>query len=91
MPKTVGLMRCLSCQLDGHRSGERDSHKTCEFSARKSCVKKRMRIRDEPSGGSHQTVVFSESEKTYELMEHRRACRCRLSLMLGVDLRSSSG
>jgi hypothetical protein len=56
-PKIVRLMRCPSSQSRGHRSVESDSHKTIEFSARKACVKKRMRIRDEPSGGSHQTVV----------------------------------
>ena len=43
----------------------------CEFSALKSCVKKRMRIPDEPSGGSHLRVVFSESEKTAGLMRMR--------------------
>jgi hypothetical protein len=60
-PKNVPLMRCLGSRFSGHRSVERDSHKTFEFSARKSCFKKRMRIRDEPTGGSHQTVVFRES------------------------------
>jgi hypothetical protein len=54
--KNVRLLRCLSTQLRGHRSGESDSQKTFEFSARKSCVKKRMRIRDEARGGSRQTV-----------------------------------
>jgi hypothetical protein len=37
-----------------------------EFSALKSCIKKRMRIREEPTGGSHQTVVFREPEKTHQ-------------------------
>jgi hypothetical protein len=46
LPRRVPLMRCLSSHFGGHRSGERDSHKTCEFSALKSCVKKRMRIQD---------------------------------------------
>jgi hypothetical protein len=53
----VPLMRCCSSHFGGHRSCETDSRKTLEFSARKSSVKKRMRIRDEASGGSRQTVV----------------------------------
>ena len=40
----VPLMRCLWSHFGGHRSGESDSHKTFEFSARKSCVEKRMRL-----------------------------------------------
>jgi hypothetical protein len=60
-------MRCLSSQFSGHRSVESDSHKTYEFSAPESYVEKRMRILDEPSGRSHQTVDFSESEKRYDL------------------------
>jgi hypothetical protein len=56
-----------SRQFRGRRSAESDSHKTSEFPARKSCVKKRMRIRDEPSGGSNQTVVWRHSRKTIEL------------------------
>ncbi len=63
----VGLMRRLSSNLGGHRSVESDSHKTCEFSALKSRVKKRTRTRDEPSGGSHLSVVFRESEETVDL------------------------
>jgi len=51
------LLRCLSGHFGGHRSGDVDSHKTFEFSTRKSCVKKRMRIRDEPSDGSQQRVL----------------------------------
>jgi hypothetical protein len=55
--ENVPLMRCRSSRFGGHHSVESDSHKTFEFSARKSRLKKRMRIRDEASGGSHQTVV----------------------------------
>jgi hypothetical protein len=40
--KNVRLMRCPSTQFRGHHSVESDSRKTFEFSARKSCVKKRM-------------------------------------------------
>ena len=61
-PLIVRLMRGLSSHLSGHRPVEGNSHKTYEFSARKSGVEKRMRIRDEPSGGSRQTVVFWEAE-----------------------------
>ena len=39
-------------------SRESGSHKTREFSARKSRVEKRIRIRDEPSEGARQTVLF---------------------------------
>jgi hypothetical protein len=53
---SVPLMRCLARHDDGHRSVERDSQKTFEFSARTSCVEKQMRIRDEPSGNCHLTV-----------------------------------
>src|SRR6266702_7894602 len=58
----------LSSDVGGYRSVERDSQKTFEFSALKSCVKKRMRIRDEPNGGSHQTVDFSESHQRCDLV-----------------------
>ena len=73
----VRLMRCLSSHFGGHRSVESDSHKTSEFSARKSCVKKRMRIRDEPSGGSHQSVVFRKSEETVRFPERRQPGQAR--------------
>jgi hypothetical protein len=44
----IRLMRCPSRRFDGHRSVNSDSHKTCEFSARKSCVENRS-----ISGTSH--------------------------------------
>jgi hypothetical protein len=50
-----------------HFGGASDSHKTFEFSARKSGVKKRARIRDEPGRGSHLTVDFWRSQKTLEI------------------------
>jgi hypothetical protein len=73
-------MRCLSSQFGGHYSVEIDSHKTFEFSARKSCVTKRMGIRDEPSDGSHQTVVFRDSNETVRLMGWPQALWCELGL-----------
>ena len=88
--ETVPLMRCLSRHFRGHRSIEGDSHKTIEFSARKSCAEKRMRIREVPNGGSHQRVLFSESKKRVGFMRQRQACRCRLSLEF-IDLRPSAG
>jgi hypothetical protein len=57
-PRRVPLMRCRSSRFGGHRSGESDFHKTFELSARKWCVTKRTRIRDEPGRGSHLTVDF---------------------------------
>jgi hypothetical protein len=62
--KTIPLMRCLSNQFGCQRPFESDSHKTCGFSAPKSRVEKRMRIRDEPSGGSHQRVVKRGSQES---------------------------
>jgi hypothetical protein len=53
----VPLMRCRSSHFRGYRSGESDSPKTFEFSAQKSGVKKRTRIRDEAGWGSDLTVV----------------------------------
>jgi hypothetical protein len=58
--ENVRLMRCPSTQFRGHRSVESDSHKTFEFSARKSCVTKRMRIRGESSRGSQQQEVVDK-------------------------------
>jgi len=46
-------MRRLSSHLAGGRPIEPDSHKTVDFSARKSCVRKRAGISDEP--GSRRT------------------------------------
>jgi hypothetical protein len=66
-------MRCTSSQSRGHRSVESNSHQTFEFSARKSCVKKRMRIPDEPSGGSHQRVVCWRYRKTVEISGERQS------------------
>jgi hypothetical protein len=80
VPEMVPLLRCLSSHFGGHRSVEGDSHKTCEFSTRKSCVEKRMRIRDEPSGGSHQSVVFRESEETVRFPGRGQEYRCWLTL-----------
>jgi outer membrane protein TolC len=68
-------MRSPSSHFGGHRSGESDSHKTFEFSARKSCVKKRTRIQDDPGRGSHLTVDFRRSRKTVEFWGSRRAER----------------
>lgn len=45
--KNVGLMRRLSHHLSGWSTVDSDSHKTSEFSARKTCVRKRTRIWDD--------------------------------------------
>jgi hypothetical protein len=80
MPAKIRSFDALpSRQLRGHRSVESDSHKTFEFSARKSCVKKRMRIRDEPSGGSHQTGGLMAIPKTAEFPGIREGLRLRFS------------
>jgi hypothetical protein len=73
----VPLMRCLASHLGGHRSVQSDSHKTFEFSAPKSCVEKRMRIRDVPSRGSRQTVVFWLVSRVNELTRLNRVAAQR--------------
>jgi hypothetical protein len=47
IPKHVQLMRRHSSHLSGDRPVERDSEKTYEFSARKSCIENRSGISDE--------------------------------------------
>jgi hypothetical protein len=48
--RNVRLMRSSSGHFSRQHPAERDSHETDEFSARKSCVKKRMSIWDESVG-----------------------------------------
>ena len=63
--KIPSLMRCLSSHFGGHRLGDRNSHKTFEFPARKSCIEKRMRIRDEPTAARIKGWYFGTSRNTY--------------------------
>jgi hypothetical protein len=65
--RNVRLMHGLRSQFRGHPSMASDFHKTFEFSARESCVKKRVRIRDEPGRGSHLTVVWRDFRKRGEI------------------------
>src|SRR5437660_1713515 len=55
--ENVGLLRRFSSHLSGDRLVERNSYKTVDFSARKTCFGKRMGISDEPGGAGHKWVV----------------------------------
>jgi hypothetical protein len=65
----VGLMRRTLRHFNGHHSIERDPTKRMEFSARKSCVEKRMSISDESVG--HQTRWSVGTVMNSYGMEHR--------------------
>ena len=65
VPNNVGLMRRHSSHLSGHRPIERDSHKTVEFSARKSCVRKRM-VRPDSYGPLRLQPLTCKGEVAHE-------------------------
>src|SRR5258708_1121598 len=64
--ESVLLMRGHSSHLTGYRPIERNSHKSFEFSTRKTCFTKRLGISDEPGGLRHHSVVRWHSEKTVD-------------------------
>jgi len=56
-------MRRLSSYLNAHCPIERDSRKSYEFSAQKSCFTKRTAISDESGSLHHHSVDYWDSEK----------------------------
>jgi hypothetical protein len=83
-PNIVALIRRPSSHSSGDRLVDSDSDKTCEFSARKTCVEKRLGISDEigrfliSRGDFASRRLFDNGISTAAtlawLLTHRRSC-----------------
>src|SRR5436190_829108 len=67
VPNYVTLMRWISSHSAGQHPNESDSHKTDGFSARKSCIIKRLAISDEPDDRRQHSVVCWTSDTMVEI------------------------